>query len=89
MVWRSVCALGVVLGVVAHVCEAAQIGAMVWRLVGAPWVSFWVCLLTVWSCSDRGDGVAGRCGVSARSLEVAKIVSGVRPAYQGINTLYI
>ena len=85
MVWRSVCALGVVLGVVAHVCEAAQIGAMVWRLVGAPWV----CLLTVWSCSDRGEGVAGRCGVSARSLEVAKIVSGVRPAYQGINTLYI
>ena len=76
--------MGVVLGVVAHVCEAAQIGAMVWRLVGAPWV----CLLTVWSCSDRGEGVAGRCGVSARSLEVAKIVS-FAPGISRYKTHYI
>ena len=43
-------------GVVAHGCEAAQIGAR----------------------------VCGRCGVSAHSIEVAQIVSMVRPAYQGI-----
>ena len=31
-----------------------------------------------------GRGCGGRCGVSARGIEVAKIVSEVRPAYQGI-----
>ena len=31
-----------------------------------------------------GRGCGGRCGVSAHSIEVAQIVSRVRPAYQGI-----
>ena len=40
----GVCALGVVLGVVAHVCEAAQIGSRsVWRVCSQ-----------LRSCSDRG-----------------------------------
>ena len=31
-----------------------------------------------------GRGCGGRCGVSAHGIEVAQIVSRVRPAYQGI-----
>ena len=80
--------MGVVLGVVAHgvnvariVCDGVAVG------VRPDVVRAW--LIMARGCPYRGEGVAGRCGVSARSLEVAKIVSGVRPAYQGINTLYI
>ena len=38
--------------------------------------------------SGRGGG--GRCGVSAHSIEVAQIVSRVRPVYQGVKyNIYI
>ena len=83
MVWRSVCALGVVLGAVAHGERVSQIVERVWRSLCAL-MPFGACLFMVWICSDRGEGVAVMCGVSARSIEVARIVSEVRPAYQGI-----
>ena len=57
MVWRSVFALGVVLGVVANGVKVAWVvGDGVAVGVRPDVVRAW--LLTVWSCSDRGDGVA-------------------------------
>ena len=83
MVWRSVCALGVVLGVVAHgVKVAGVVGDGVAVGVRPDAVRVW--LLMVWKLLRSGRGCGGRCGVSAHSIEVAQIVSEVRPAYQGI-----
>ena len=36
-----------------------------------------------------GRGRAGRCGVPAYGIEVAQIMSWVRPAYQGVKIRYI
>ena len=43
-----------------------------------------VWLLMVWKLLRSGRWCGGRCGVSARGIEVAQFVSEVRPAYQGI-----
>ena len=66
--------MGVVLGVVAHgvnvariVCDGVAVG------VRPDVVRAW--LIMARGCPYRGEGVAGRCGVSARSLEVAQIVA--------------
>ena len=57
---------------------------MVWRSVCAPWVSFWGVVAHGVKLLRSGRGRGGRRGVSAHSIEVAQIVSMVRPAYQGI-----
>ena len=83
MVLRSVCALGVVLGVVAHgVKVAGGVGDGVAVVVRPDTVRVW--LLMVWKLLRSGRWCGGRCGVSARGIEVAQFVSEVRPAYQGI-----
>ena len=79
--------MGVVLGVVAHgvnvariVCDGVAVG------VRPDVVRAW--LIMARGCPYRGEGVAGRCGVSARSLEVAKIVS-FAPGISRYKTHYI
>ena len=85
----GVCALGVVLGVVDHGREAAQIVVMVWRLLCAlmpfgVWLPMGVKLLR------SGRWCGGRCGVSAHGIEVAQIVGEVCLAYQGVKyNIYI
>ena len=57
MVWRSVCALGVVLGVVAHGVKVVRVVSDGVAVVARPdAVRVW--LPMVCSCSDRGEGVA-------------------------------
>ena len=88
MVWRSVFALGVVLGVVAHGVKVAWVvgdGVAVgvrpdvvraWLIVGA-------------RLPRSGRGCVGLCGVSARSLEVAQIVSFATGLSRYKYTIYI
>ena len=85
----GVCAMGVVLGVVAHGVKVARIVGDGVALGVRPWRAPCVLLLMVWSCTDRWRWCGGRCGVSDRSLEVAQIVSRVRQDYQVENILYI
>ena len=79
----GVCALGVVLGVVAHgVKVVLVVGDDVAVVVRPDVVRVWLLIGVRLLGSGRGCG--GRCGVSAHGIEVAQIVSEVRPAYQGV-----
>lgn len=83
MVWRSVCALmpfGVWLLMGVKVARLVGDGVAVG--VRPDDVRFVVAHCVRLLRSGRGCG--GRCGVSAHGIEVAQIVSWVRPAYQGI-----
>ena len=80
----GVCALGVVLGCGRSWREGCP-GRWRWRGGRcAPWCRSGAWLLMGAKLLRSGRGRGGRRGVSAHSIEVAQIVSRVRPAYQGI-----
>ena len=79
----GVCALDVVRGVVARGCgSCSDRGDGVADVIRPDAVRVW--LPMVWKLLRSGRWCGGRCGVSARGIEVAQFVSEVRPAYQGI-----
>ena len=83
MVLRSGCAHWVSFwGVVAHGVRLPGSFAMVWRLCAL--MSFGGVVAHGCEAAQIGAMVCGLRGVSAHSIEVAQIVSRVRPAYQGI-----